>query len=150
MKTQLSILFKNNPIDLAEYLIRRKINVYIDCPQVDKNTPPHYVIKSGRTPSYIELTPGPHRIRFTYNNWREKLSIKLVGAAFGAGFGLAAGDGVGGLIGAEGGSDLLSSLYGMNKTYDNALECCLNDGDTLRIALRAKSNGKVKVKLLDK
>ena len=137
MKTQLSILFKNNPFTTGHWLWS-KISLYFDGNQYNP-----IVLKSNSSPQLIEITPGPHKIYFKYHNDDIKIFAKLIGLFYGFVFGLLIG--VGGLLG-----DIFSGLYGFNKTYENTLECYLNEGDTLRISLHPKMNGKVKVKLLDK
>lgn len=149
MKTQLSILVKDsmstfNPA--MSLFSKTKVTMYID-----GNTSNPIVLAVNKQPYVIEIAPGNHHITFEYNNVMGKMGAKLVGAAFGAGIGLAAGDFgsvAGAMTGAGAGSDLFSSIAGYNKVHDNVLDCSLNEGDVLKVQVMPKSNGKVKVTLL--
>ena len=135
MKTQLSILVKDSisTFNPAMSIIKKtKVTMYID-----GNAANPIVMEVSKNPYLIDIVPGTHHIAFEYNNMMGKMASKLVGAAFGSGFGMAGA-----------GSDLVSSIGGYNTVHDNHLNCTLNEGDFLKIQVMPKSNGKVKITLL--
>ena len=148
MKTQISILVKNESL-LSRFMSlwwfinifkRMSVNVWID----DGDVAP-VVLKANKEPYVFDVEPGYHAILVTDPRAKSKQAFKAVTGAFiGGSFGLAAGDGLGGaLAGAEfaGGGSVIN---------DNVVECNLNEGDILRLSVKPKNNGSVKVKILKK
>lgn len=132
MKTQLSILVKDsmstfNP--LMSIFTKTKVSMFIDG---NKANP--IVLQVSKTPHLIDVVPGNHHIEFTYNNILAKIAFGLYDVVFDLMSN--------GLFGG-----VASAVGGTNKTYDNVLDCYLNDGDMLRLEVKPKASGKVKIKI---
>ena len=148
MNTQISILVKNEPL-LSRFMSflwfinifkRMPVNVWID----DGDVPP-VVLKASKEPYIFNVDPGYHVIQVTDPRAGSKKAFRAVTGAFmGGAFGLAAGDGLGGMLM---GADMAA---GGSRINDSCVECNLNHGDLLKISVRPKSNGSVKIKILKK
>lgn len=148
MKTQISILVKNESL-LSRFMSflwfinifkRMPVNLWID----DMNGNPN-VLKAHRNPYIVDIEPGYHQLMFTDPRAKNKQAFRAVTGAFvGGAFGLAAGDG---LFGAAAGAE---AFAGGSTVRDNIVECTLNEGDLLKLSVKPKRNGSVKVKILKK
>ncbi len=148
MKTHISILVKNEAL-LSRFMSflwfinifkKMRVNVWID----DETIPPA-VLKANKKPYVFEVDPGFHEIKVTDPRAGSKQAFKAVTGAFvGGAFGLAAGDGLGGMVS---GAELAS---GGSMVRDSIVSCNLNQGDMLKISVKPKSNGSVKIKILKK
>lgn len=152
MKTQVSILVKNEPLlsrasgsFFAAFNTFKKMPVFavID----DPNAEP-LVLKARKEPYDIELAPGSHVIQFIDPRAEKKAKTMQFWKKAYAGAFLA------GASAAGGGSLIDGALFGAattaNKTTvrENYFECTLNQGDEVRISVQIKSNSKVKIKVL--
>ena len=148
MQTQISILVKNESI-LSRFMSflwfinifkRMPVNVWID----DGDVPP-VVLKASKEPYIFNVDPGYHIIQVTDPRAGRKQAFRaFTGAFVGGAFGLAAGDGLGGMVaGAELGG-------GGSRINDSCVECNLGPGDLLKISVKPKNNGSVKIKILKK
>lgn len=148
MKTQISVLVKNESL-LSRFMSflwfinifkRMSVNVLIDSTE---GTPQK--LKASKTPYVFDVEPGYHYAVFTDPRAGSKQAFKAVTGAFvGGAFGLAAGDG---LYGAASGAE---AFAGGSTVRDGVLECQLNEGDLLKVSVKPKHNGSVKVKILKK
>ena len=147
MQTQISILVKNEAL-LSRFMSflwfinifkKMSVNVWID----DDNVPPT-VLKARKEPYLIDVEPGYHAILVTDPRAKSKQAMRAVTGAFiGGSFGLAGGEG---LDGAAAGAELFSG----STVRDGVVECDLKDGDVLKISVKPKNNGSVKIKILKK
>lgn len=133
MKTQLSILVKDsmttfNP--LLSIFSKTKVTMYLDG---NKANP--MVLEVNKTPYLIDITPGNHHVEIMYENFLAKMCYGIM-------------DAISGLFlnGVFEGAP--SAIVGMNKTYENVLDCTLNEGDILKLEAKPNMNGKVKIKIL--
>lgn len=149
MKTQISIQVQNENVisrcfsfySLFGLLLKAKVNM-----NVDNTASKPIVLKARKEPYVFDLNPGEHVITFKAKN-KGNFEKILFGAAFGL-IGLGMGNSSTAMMGAKGGSDFVSGLMGHNRVQDNLLECNLSEGDFLKISVRPKRNGAVKIKLL--
>lgn len=147
MKTQISILVKNESLVSRFFSFlwfinifkKMSVNVWIDDDKV-----PAKVLKANKEPYLFDVEPGYHQILVTDPRAKSKQAMRAVTGAFvGGSFGLAAGDGLGGMAA---GADLFSG----STIRDGVVECELKEGDVLKISVKPKNNGNVKIKLLKK
>ena len=145
MKTQVSILVKNESLfSRAMTLLwfinifkKMPVDVYIDS-EDNKQT-----LKPSKEPYLIDLEPGQHEILFADPKAKQKaVSQALTGAILGAS-----------MAGAGGGSMLGGAAMGYDSAYDGTVRngvvrFTLNEGDTLKLRVKNKRNGSVKVKVL--
>lgn len=147
MNTQISILVKNEAL-LSRFMSflwfinifkKMKVNVWID----DSEGQPQ-VLKANKEPYVFNVEPGYHYVYVTDPRAASKQAFKAVTGAFiGGSIGLASG---GGLAGAVMGADTFTG----STIRDGVVECNLNEGDVLKISVKPKSNGSIKIKLLKK
>ncbi len=143
MQTQISIKVKNeNVISRCMSIwmslglfVKAKVKMYVD----SENATP-IVLKARKEPYVIDITPGNHVIVFTAKN-RSKTD-KLIGNAVGGIFGMAGGSAT---FGASVGGDFASAITGGNRIQDNRVDCYLKEGDILKIQIKPKRNGAVKI-----
>lgn len=142
MKTQLSILVKNESLFSRFYSFLWFINIFkkmsvvvcIDGDQANAKT-----LKASKEPYLIDVTPGQHQILITDPRAGNKQAFKAFsGAVVGSIFSIAT-DGV------IDSSDFASEG---STIRDGVVQCVLNEGDVLRISAKPKHNGSVKVKIL--
>jgi hypothetical protein len=148
MKTQISILVKNESL-LSRFMSllwfinifkRMSVNVWID----DDSVAPQ-VLKARKEPYVFDVEPGYHAILVTDPRAKGKQAFNAItGALVGGSFGLAAGDGFSGaMMGAD-------AFGGGSQVHDSGVECTLNEGDILKLSVKPKHNGSVKIKILKK
>lgn len=145
MKTQISILVKNESLLSRFMSFMWFINIFKKMPVnvwIDDDSKQPTVLKANKEPYLFDVEPGYHAILVTDPRAKSKQAFKAVtGAIVGGSFGLAAGDGLGG---AAAGADMFSGSV----VRDGVVECNLNEGDLLKISVKPKNNGSVKVKIL--
>lgn len=148
MKTQISIQVKNEnwmSRCMSIYMtlglfVKAKVQMYIDSAESEA-----IKLKARKEPYVIDLAPGQHVIKFKAKS--RKKADKLVGGAIMGAFGLGAGA-YGGAMGAEIGADIASGLMGHTRVQDSSIACDLKEGDLLKIQIKPKRNGAVKIKVL--
>lgn len=149
MKTQISILVKNESLISRFFSLlwfinifkKMSVNVWID----DDSVAPK-VLKASSEPYLFDVEPGHHAILVTDPRAKGKQAMRAVTGAFvGGSFGLAGG-GSSALAGAAAGADLFNG----STVRDSVVECNLNEGDLLKISVKPKNNGSVKIKILKK
>jgi hypothetical protein len=147
MKTQISILVKNESLVSRFFSFLWFINIFKKMSVnvwIDDDSVPAKVLKANKEPYLFDEEPGYHAILVTDPRAKSKQAMRAVTGAFvGGSFGLAAGDGLGGLAA---GADLFSG----STVRDGVVECDLKEGDVLKISVKPKNNGSVKIKLLKK
>lgn len=145
MKTQLSVLVKNESIVSRFFSLMWIINIFKKMPvdmYIDSETNVQR-LKSSSTPYLIDMEPGQHEILFKDPRAGGKA---LFNAAVGATLGAAVGAAGGGSF--LGGAAIGGSAAMDNTVRNGVLSCTLNDGDVLCISAQPKRNGSVKVKIL--
>lgn len=147
MKTHISILVKNESLFsrfmsflwFINIFKKMSVNVWIDDDSVEPS-----VLKANKEPYLFDVEPGHHSILVTDPRAKSKQAFKAVTGAFvGGAMGLGVGSG---MAGAAAGADLFSGSV----VRDNIVECNLNEGDVLKISVKPKNNGSVKIKILKK
>lgn len=147
MKTQVSILVKNESLlSRAMTLMwfinifkKMSVEVYIDSMENKQ------LLQARNEPYLIDLQPGQHEIMFADPKSHSKAVTRgLTGAILGAGL-------TGGLGGSLIGGAVMGYESASNTSIkDNVVSFALNEGDVLKLSVQAKSNGSVKIKILDK
>lgn len=153
MKTQISIQVKNENwlsrcmslFGLIGLFTKANVSMYIDDPECQRQPT---VLQARKEPYLIDMAPGGHVVTFTAKN-RSTID-KFIGGAMLGMIGMGAGGGFGALVGAKAGSDFVAGLMGHTRVQDNLIECNLEDGDLLKIQIKPKRNGSVKIKVLNK
>ena len=147
MKTQVSILVKNESLFSRAMTLmwfvnifkKMSVDVYIDSME-NKMT-----LKAQNEPYLIDVEPGQHEIMFMDPKAGSKaVSRGITGAFLGAG-----------IMGGAGGSLLGGAMMGYESASntsvkDNVISFALNEGDLMEISVQCKSNGSVKLKVLNK
>lgn len=147
MQTQISVLVKNESL-LSRFMSwmwfinifkKMSVNCFLDGSEEAQ------VLKARKEPYLIDVEPGVHEIMFTDPRAKSKNAFRsATGALVGGAFGLAAGGSSaisGAMIGAQ---DARTAIH------DSAVQCTLQEGDVLRLSVKPKNNGSVKVKVLKK
>ena len=151
MKTQLSILVKNESLFSRFFSLLWFINIFKKMPveySMDEGTFPGTTLTASNKPYLIDVTPGAHRIYFKDPRAASKKGFrKFCGAIVGAVFGFAAGNASTMFLGGAAGADSAgSTMSDVNISY---LDFTVQDGDILKISVQPKGSGKVKVKVLN-
>lgn len=145
MKTQVSILVKNESIVSRFFSFlwfinifkKMSVEVYIDSMEHK------FVFKARKNPYRINVAPGSHEMMFVDPRAGSKAAFKgITGAIFGAAM---SGAGGGSMIG---GAAMGYDDWSGTSVKDNIVSFTLNEGDILKLSVKPKHNGSVKVKLL--
>lgn len=146
MNTQLSIKVKNENcisrvyswFGLLGLFIPSKVKMYVDGGSYIK-------LKARKDPYLFDIEPGSHHIDFEA---KSKAGYdKFIGGFIFGSMGLAGGGRTGMAMGQEG-AGFAAGLMGHCRVQESALDCDLQEGDILKISIKPKRNGSVKVKLL--
>lgn len=145
MQTQVSILVKNESLFSRFFSILWFINIFkkmsVEAYLDSENN--KMVLKARNEPYLIDVTPGQHQLLFSDPRAGSKAVFKgLTGAFLGAAFAGAAG---GSMIG---GASIGYEDASGGTVKDNVVSFTLVDGDLLKLSVKPKHNGSVKVKIL--
>ena len=148
MKTQLSIVVKNESLLSRAYSLlwfinifkKMSVNVWIDQDPDRVKTPTH-VLKANQDPYEFDLAPGEHIVYFSDPRAGGKAAIRAVtGALVGASFAGGAGGSM--LAGASVGADIGAG----NSVGVGYASFLLQEGDVFKISAKPTRKGGVKVK----
>ena len=144
MKTQISVLVKNEALLSRAYSFFWFINLFkkmdVDMHIDSENNVKR--LKASKEPYLIDVEPGAHVILFTDPRAASKQRMRKVTGGF-----------IGATIsGASGGSFLAGGAIGADSVgtsiKEDVVECSLNPGDTLKLEVKPRSKGGVKVKMV--
>lgn len=149
MKTQISIQVNNeNWLSrcMSIYMtlglfVKAKVKVYVDSANVEP-----LVLKARKEPYVLDLEPGEHMLVFETKG--KAGADKFFAGAVGAMVGMGSGNLGTTMAAAQGASDFVTAFQGHNTVKDNQLVCTLREGDVLKISIKPKRNGVVKIKTL--
>lgn len=149
MKTQISIQVKNeNWISrcMSIYMslglfVKAKVNVYVDRADVEP-----LILKARKEPYVLDLEAGEHMLVFETKG--KAKADKFFAGAVGTMLGMGSGHLGATIAAAQGASDFITAFQGHDTIKDNQLICTLREGDVLKISVKPKRNGVVKIKTL--